>query len=94
MWVQIPPAALILKMKSLKKIEKTQKEVKEKMITLILAGFGLVAALAWNDAIQALFNVLFPKGGGLAGKFIYAVLITVIVVIISLQLKKASEKKE
>jgi len=81
-------------MKPLKEIEKTQKEVREKMITLILAGFGLVAALAWNDAIQALFNTLFPKGGGVIGKFVYAALITIIVAIISLQLKKTSEKKE
>ena len=64
------------------------------MITLVLAGFGLVAALAWNDAIQTLFSALFPKSGGVFGKFAYAMLITVIVVIISLQLKRISEKKE
>ena len=81
-------------MEPFNEIKKTQKEVREKMVTLILAGFGLVAALAWNDAIQALFNVLFPKSGGLIGKFLYAVLITVIVVIISLQLKKVSEEQE
>lgn len=94
MWVQFPPAALIPKMKSLEEMDKTKKEIREKMATLMLAGFGLVAALAWNDAIQALFNVLFPKSGGLIGKFIYAAFITIIVVIISLQLKKISEKKE
>ena len=64
------------------------------MLTLILAGFGLVAALAWNDAIQTLFKVLFPKSEGVIGKFAYDVLVTAIIVIISLQLKKASEKKE
>ena len=31
----------------------------EKMMTLILAGFGLVAALAWDDAIKSLFEELF-----------------------------------
>ncbi|OGZ17685.1 MAG: hypothetical protein A2Z78_00290 [Candidatus Nealsonbacteria bacterium RBG_13_36_15] len=64
------------------------------MSTLILGGFGLVAALAWNDAIQGLFNSLFTKGGGLVGKFIYALIVTFIVVIVSLQLRKVSEKKE
>lgn len=77
----------------IKHIKSTEKEVREKMITLILGGFGLVAALAWNDAIQALFNQLFPKSNGLAGKFVYAVLVTVIVVIISLRLKKLSEQE-
>ena len=81
-------------MNKLKKIEETQKEIKEKMLTLILAGFGLVAALAWNDAIQTLFKVIFPKSEGVIGKFIYAVIITILVVVITLQLKKISEKKE
>lgn len=36
----------------LKEIKKTKQEVQEKMITLILVGFELVAALAWNDAIR------------------------------------------
>jgi polyferredoxin len=76
-----------------KEIKETQKEFKQRTITLILAGFGLVAALAWNDAISALFDTLFPKGAGLIGKFLYALLVTIIVVIISLQLKKISEKK-
>lgn len=74
--------------------KETPKAVKEKMITLILAGFGLVAALAWNDAIQTLFNSLFPQGSGLIGKFGYALIVTLIVVIISLHLKRISEKKE
>ena len=75
-------------------LKETPKAVKEKMVTLILAGFGLVAALAWNDAIQTLFNSFFPQGSGLIGKFVYAVIVTLIVVIISLQLKRISEKKE
>lgn len=81
-------------MDPLKDFKEAQKAVKEKMLTLILAGFGLIAALAWNDAIQTLFNTLFPNSNGLIGKFIYALIITCIVVVISLQLKKISEKKE
>ncbi len=77
-----------------KEIKETQKELKERATTLILAGFGLVAALAWNDAIRALFDTLFPQGAGLIGKFLYAILVTIVVVIISLQLKKISEMKE
>ena len=78
----------------LKKMKETEKEVREKMATLILGGFGLVAALAWNDAIQSLFSHLFPRSsGGLIGKFFYAAVVTVIVVLVSLRLKKISEEK-
>ena len=31
----------------------------EKMAALITAAFGLVAALAWNDAIKAIFKAVF-----------------------------------
>lgn len=81
-------------MKPPKELEEIQKEIKEKTLTLLLAGFGLVTALAWNDAIQTMFKVLFPKSEGVIGKFIYAIAVTFIVVIISLQLKKIFEKKE
>ena len=79
---------------SIKKIEETKREFKEKTITLILGGFGLVAALAWNEAIKSLFEALFPKKNELIGKFIYAIIVTIIVVIASLHLRKISEKKE
>ncbi len=80
----------------IKKLNKTQKEIQEKMLTLILAGFGLVTALAWNDAIQTMFKIFFPKSEGVIGKFIYAVMVTILVVIISFQLKKlkTDEKKK
>jgi len=74
-------------------IKETRQEFKEKTITLILGGFGLVAALAWNEAILSLFETIFKKSNALIGKFIYAIIITVIVVALSLQLKKVSERK-
>ncbi len=62
-------------------------EVLEKISTLATAGFGLVAALAWNDAIKKLFSEIFPKpGGNILALFIYAVVITVVVVIITVYL--------
>lgn len=75
-------------------IKGSKKEIKEKTITLILGGFGLVAVLAWNEAIKSLFDILFTKGSGLIGKFTYAILVTIIVVLVSSRLKKISEKKE
>ena len=77
----------------MKGIKQAQKETKEKMMTLVLAGFGLVAALAWNDAIQTMFKVLFPRSEGVIGKFLYAIIITILVTFITIQLKKLSEKE-
>jgi len=82
------------KNKTLEEIKKTEREFREKTITLILGGFGLVAALAWNEAIKSLFEILFPKKGELIGKFIYAILVTAIVVLVSMRLRKIAEKKE
>lgn len=50
------------------------------------AGFGLVAALAWNDAIQTLFKELFGAQSAVWAKFAYALLITALVVIITYKL--------
>jgi len=75
-------------------IKKINEEIKEKTLTFILGGFGLVAALAWNEAIKTLFETFFPKESALIGKFIYAIIVTIIVVLVSLQFRKISEKKE
>ena len=75
-------------------IKKINEEIKEKTLTFILGGFGLVAALAWNEAIKTLFETFFPKENALIGKFIYAIIVTIIVVLVSLQFRKISEKKE
>ena len=74
-------------------IKETKQEFKEKTITLILGGFGLVAALAWNEAIKSLFETFFQQGNALIWKFVYAIVITIVVVVVSLQLKKISERK-
>lgn len=43
----------------------------EKISILITAAFGLVAALAWNEAIQELFKQLFTPENERMAKFIY-----------------------
>ncbi|MBI3572578.1 MAG: hypothetical protein HY092_00055 [Candidatus Kerfeldbacteria bacterium] len=68
-------------------------EVVNQIITLLLGGLSLVAALAWNDAVRQLFDRIFPKGGGLIAKFMYAVFVTVVIVIISLRLRQLKPKK-
>lgn len=42
----------------------------------------LIAGLAWNDAFQSTFNRYFPRGGAILAKFIYALVLTTIVIVI------------
>lgn len=67
-------------------------EVLDKIVQLMTAAFGLVAALAWNEAIQTLFTEIFGEAGGLAAKFFYAVVITVVVVFVTIRLGRLSDR--
>ncbi len=67
-------------------------EVLDKIIQLMTAAFGLVAALAWNAAIQELFTSIFGEAGDLAAKFFYAVVVTVVVVFVTIRLGRLSER--
>mgnify|MGYP001565613436 CR=1 FL=1 len=70
-------------------------EIREKTVGYILAAFGLVAGLAWNEAIKALIDQFFPSSGnGILIKFIYAVIVTVVVVTITVYLVKLTETRE
>ena len=65
-------------------MKKIKKEAKEKTAGYILAALGLVAGLAWNDAVKALIDYLLPLGkNGILAKFLYAVLITVFVIVVA-----------
>jgi hypothetical protein len=46
------------------------------MITLATASLGLVAALAWNDAIKATFKAVLGEADSLPALFTYASLAT------------------
>ncbi|MEO0248166.1 MAG: DUF5654 family protein [candidate division WOR-3 bacterium] len=72
-----------------------QKEVIEKIAALMTAAFGLVAALAWNDAISSLFK----EGGALHslaayGPWAYAILVTVIAVVMTIYIGRVAERAE
>lgn len=77
-----------------------KKDVIEKMATLITTAFGLVAALAWNDAIKALF--VWPCDVEWAGAlcaladwwpWVYALIVTVLAVVFTVWIGKISGKK-
>lgn len=68
------------------------KEVVKTIITLITTAFALVAGLAWNSAIQALINTFLDAGSALTGLIIYAVVVTVIAVVVTLLLGRFADK--
>jgi ABC-type phosphate transport system permease subunit len=71
-------------------------EIVKQMLTLATSGFGLVAALAWNSLIQELVNNYIkkwiPGNSGLVSLLIYALVVTVIAVFITLQLSHLSRR--
>lgn len=69
-----------------------KKEVIEKIATLSAAAFGFVAALAWNTAIQATFKNIFGELSSLWAMFGYAVIVTLIAVVVTLWIGKISSK--
>ncbi|PIQ68440.1 MAG: hypothetical protein COV91_04190 [Candidatus Taylorbacteria bacterium CG11_big_fil_rev_8_21_14_0_20_46_11] len=70
-----------------------EQATRERTVGFITAGLGLVAGLAWNDAIRSLIDYLFPLDkNGLTAKFIYAVAITFVVVILSQYLVRWMKK--
>ena len=68
-------------------------EVLDKMSALITAAFGLVAALAWNDAIKSLFAeggpLYFMAAYGIWG---YAILVTLIAVVVTIWVGRLAER--
>ncbi len=70
-------------------------EVLDKFSQLITTALGLVAALAWNTAIQNLFDKVFGEAGArLAGQFLYATLITIIATIAVSRAAERTKKAE
>lgn len=75
-----------------------RKEFAERSLKLVTSGFGLVAALAWNELIKELVKeYIKPLVGGASGVislFIYAILVTLLAVFVTYQLSKIAEEKE
>jgi len=70
-------------------------EVRKKVAGYIIAGFGLVAGLAWNDAIKTFIEKYFSQDGNtIVAKFTYAFLITLLLVFISVYLAKLLKIQE
>ena len=79
-----------------KEIKKYQLAVVKQMLTLATSGFGLVAALAWNELIRTFINdyirTRISVGSGIISLTIYAIFVTIIAVAITLQLSRMVER--
>lgn len=68
------------------------------VIALSTSGFGLVVALAWNELIRtAVSEYLAPflgEGGDIASLFVYALVVTVLAVIVTMELSAAQRRLE
>lgn len=62
------------------------------MLTLATSGFGLVAALAWNEFIKEAVSVFIkpylPERSAVISLLIYAIIVTGLAVIVTLQLAR------
>ncbi|MBE3121425.1 MAG: hypothetical protein IMZ53_07255 [Thermoplasmata archaeon] len=68
-------------------------EVIEKIAALMTAAFGLIAALAWNEAIGGLFK----QGGALYflaayGVWAYAIFVTILAVVMTIWIGRVAAK--
>ncbi|MDH3353270.1 MAG: DUF5654 family protein [Nanoarchaeota archaeon] len=74
-------------------------EIIERLATLTTAAFGLVAALAWNDAVRALFKgPCGTEGAGalchlaIGGPWVYAIVVTIFAGLVTMWIGKIVEK--
>lgn len=68
------------------------------MTSLATSGFGVVVALAWNEAIKAsveqFIDPYLGKNSGVVSLFIYATIMTLLAVIITMQLSNIQRRLE
>lgn len=75
--------------------ETITKEVREKTAGYIIAAFGLVTGLAWNEAIKSVIEFIFPANGNtIVAKFIYAIFLTFIVTTVSVYVLRILKREE
>lgn len=72
-----------------------REELVDQLITLATSGFGVVAALAWNEAIQSFVKdyiaQYFPSGA-IWSKFIYALIVTILAVATTYYLSRVATR--
>ncbi|HTU82059.1 MAG TPA: DUF5654 family protein [Candidatus Acidoferrales bacterium] len=63
------------------------------MISLATVAFGLIAAGAWNKFIADLIAIFLKPGNGVLAEFIYAILVTILAIVVVQSLGKLAERE-
>ncbi len=75
---------------------KLHKAVIKQITSLTTSAFGLVAALAWNELIKNFIDTfikpLVGNGSVLISQLVYAILVTLLAVLVTLQLSRLEQK--
>ena len=74
------------------KKQNLRSEFLKTMTQLWVAAFGLVSALAWNEAVKALIDKFIEPGSGVKSKVYYAILVTIVTVIVTYVLGKSTQE--
>jgi hypothetical protein len=64
------------------------------MIALATVAFGLIAAGAWNKFISDLIAIFLKPGSGVWAEFIYALIVTVVAIVVVQNLARIAERAE
>ncbi|MFI5389455.1 MAG: DUF5654 family protein [Candidatus Eremiobacterales bacterium] len=63
------------------------------MIALASVAFGFLAAGAWNTFVADLFKAFFPPTTGIWGDLVYAVIATIIAIVVMSSLAKLAARE-
>ena len=75
-------------------LNRIRENFKERVLTIVIASVGLIAALAWDTALKHLFEKILGGAGTLTEELAYAIIITVIAAVISVYLGRSFAKKK
>lgn len=86
--------------KIVKRVSKHAKEIRREILKQFLnlstSGFGLVAALAWNELIKEIINEyvkpIVGESSGIVSLFLYASIVTTLAVIVTYNLTRVLRK--
>lgn len=74
-----------------------RRQVLKQMLALATSGFGLVAALAWNELVKEIvteyIKPVVGESSGIISLLIYAVLITILAVTVTYNLTRVVKRK-
>jgi H+/gluconate symporter-like permease len=65
-----------------------------RLMTIVIAALGLITALAWDRTLEDIFTAYFGPLNNLSQKILYASIITLVAVLVTLFLRRTFIRKE